>query len=268
MTQPSMTLEQGEAVAARKRRRRRLVLWSLPVVLIAALFSAKTLSAAMAADQAAGHYASKDYEAAANAARAQLFLNIFEQWKAHFNLGDAYVGLGVLDDAQKEFETALELASGADECTVRVNLALLFELRGDNAADAGAVDEARTEYDAALAVIAAADEGCFPPPEESESEKKDEQDKKDGDKSDEQKNGEALSETGDRVQEKKDGLGEAEPADGDPQEGEAENPAEPSTSQVEQVREQLAESNKERSDEQTADRSQSSHGGEFADKPW
>lgn len=250
----------------RIRRRRRLLLWSLPIVLIAALFSAKTLSAAGAAQQASDQYAAGDFEGAADAARAQMFLNIFEQWKAHFNLGDAYVGLGVLDEAQQEFESALSLASGADACTVRVNLALLFELRGDNAAEAGTLEQARTEYDAALATIADADDGCFPPPKESESEQADPEDKEDSDERAGQKNGETLTETDGRVQQKKDELGSADAPDTSP-DGESSDPAAPSQSQLDQVKDGLADSNKERSDDQSADRSLNSD-SVYTDKPW
>ena len=117
------------------RRRRRLLLWSALPVLLALALAAKLLSAAWFAGQASGAFARGDAPAVESAAAVLGVANFLEPHKAPFAAGDALALSGDYAGARTAFEAALAAAPAADECRVRVNLALSIERLGD--ADAG-----------------------------------------------------------------------------------------------------------------------------------
>lgn len=86
-------------------------------------------------------------------------LNWFESWVAFFNEGTALYVDGAWPDAITAYETALETVPHRDECTVRINLALVHEAVGDSLQVAKKTDEAILAWDAGIDVLA---EGSCP----------------------------------------------------------------------------------------------------------
>ncbi len=138
----------------RARLRRRILLFASPVAVIGLLVVVKLLSMFAFAHFSISAYASGDGEGTVNAARGQSYVNWFEPYKAPFNTGDGHVQAGRLAEARTEFESSLALARGLEGCMVRVNLSLVIEAQGDEAARAGDQPTAQKLYREALAVTA------------------------------------------------------------------------------------------------------------------
>lgn len=149
-----------EQLSKLRRRRKRLMLIGIPFALVALLIAAKFLSMTLIANRTVSSYAAVDYETSLNSAQQQKFLNVVEQWKAPYNTGTVYLQLGLNPEARAELEAALPLASGADECPVRANLAITIERIGDQAAANGDGEAARIAYEEGVAVLAQAPADC------------------------------------------------------------------------------------------------------------
>ena len=145
----------------RRKRRRRLLWWSaLPALLVLCL-SAKLLSMGMLADTAARSFAAGDSAGVADAAAGLRIANFIEPYRAPFADGDGLFLAGDFAAARQRFEEALSLAGTADECVVRVNLALTIERLGDAQAKAEDPTAAARLFAEGVAVVDAAPEGCF-----------------------------------------------------------------------------------------------------------
>ncbi|WP_051172380.1 hypothetical protein [Microbacterium indicum] len=214
---------------------------SAPVVLLALALVVKLIAMYAFAYQAADAYARDDMPAAVQAAERQSFLNWFEPWKAPYNAG---VGLAASDDltgAQAEFEQALPLASGMDQCPVRLNLSLVLEWQGDEQAGAAA----RDLYDQALVALAGAPAGCAEDPRYEQLWQDAEQRLK-------QKQEEAAAQA-----EQQQDDPQAEGSDGDA----------PSQGQLDDLEDQLREGQAER-DGMGQDDGSSTGDGSGVEKPW
>lgn len=231
-----------EQLAVLRRRRRRLMLWAIPVALLTLLVALKLISMVMVGNRTVQSYASGDYETALNSAQQQKFLNVIEQWKAPYNTGTVYLQLGLNPEARAELETALGLASGADQCPIRSNLAIAIERIGDAAAEAQDAAAATQAYQEALAVLEQA------PPECPQSPSAD-----------------PMQETAERLQQKLDPQsGEGE---GDKPENPDEGQESPDQESVDQLEDQLGQNQDDRQDQLSEDENQSSNDG-YTDKPW
>lgn len=146
----------------RTQRRRRMLAYSLPVVLIALLVIGKLLTVTIAGTVGAHAYSAGSYDRALTAARVAAIANVVEPYKAFYNAGVAHAGAGKLVSGRREFERALDLANGPAECRVRVNLVVTIEAQGDAAAprhNSGA--RAAEFYRDALQVAGDAPEDCL-----------------------------------------------------------------------------------------------------------
>lgn len=149
-----------------RRMRLRLVLLTLPLVLIALVFAGKLFSLPVITSSGISAYDGGQWKNAAQGFERLDVWNAFEPWIAHFNRGTAHAAGGEFTKATDELSTALELAPDERRCDVRVNLALAWEQQGDAYAEAGHAEGAAKLWQAALAVIAAGEEeGCFEPQE-------------------------------------------------------------------------------------------------------
>lgn len=81
-------------------------------------------------------------------------LNWFESWIASFNEGATLHADGAWPDAITAYETALEDVPRRDECTVRINLALVHEAVGDALQEKRDTDGAIVEWQAGIDVLA------------------------------------------------------------------------------------------------------------------
>ncbi len=100
-------------------------------------------------------FARSEFAAAAGEFDANRSLNPFERWIAPFNEGVAHHRAGALETAIADYGTALETVPRSRECTVRVNLALAHEARGNALDDSGDGADARREWQAGRDALAA-----------------------------------------------------------------------------------------------------------------
>lgn len=244
----------------RRQRRRRLLVWSaLPAFLVLCL-SAKLLSVGMLADTAARSFAAGDSGGVADAAAGLRIANFIEPHKAPFAEGDGLFLAGDFAAARQRFEEALSLAGTADECVVRVNLALTIERLGDAQAKAEDPTAAARLFAEGVAVVEAAPEGCF-----------DAGGGAGGEAGPEEGAGEKLEQTGERLQQKADAAA-ADNTTPQPleQPGQDELPVDPGQqSQLEQLKDSAKEAQSERNSGQERDEYlRDDDFGPGVDRPW
>ncbi|MGY4542232.1 hypothetical protein ACVWY0_002145 [Arthrobacter sp. UYNi723] len=232
----------------RRERRRRLLWWSaLPALLVFCL-SAKLLSVGILADTAARSFATVDSGGVTDAAGGLRTANFIEPYKAPFAEGDGLFLAGDFAAARQRFEEALSLAGKAEECVIRVNLALTIERLGDAETKAEDPTAAARLFAEGVAVVEAAPEGCF-----------------------DAGAGEQLEQAGERLRQKAEpaGLDNTTPQpSGQP--GEKDPPADPGQqSQLEQLRDSAREAQSERNSGQERDEYLRDDGfGPGVDRPW
>lgn len=239
------------AVLRANRRRRAVRRWiaigSLPLLALALAFSVKVLSMYAFAHAAAWAYAHDDYPGTTAAARGQEPVNLFEPYKAPFNVGVGLTSSGDLDGGRAAFEQALALATGLEQCAVRVNLAITIERMGDVSAAAGQLGAARSSWLEALAIMQEAPEGCRTPEADEVSPDPD------------QSTADTMDDEEERLREK---LEEStQPPPEEPQEPDEETLEE---EQIDQIEDLLEQGQGERDEELGGD----DGGGSWTDKPW
>lgn len=218
------------AALPRLRRRRRLLLGSAPVALLAVLLAVKLLSLPVSAGQAASAYGAGNADGTVQAGQAMGVLNLVERWKAPFALGDGHVLHGDFEAARTEFSRALELVPADESCRVRVNLVLSLEKLGEARDQAGDPASGREFYARGSEVIAQAPRGCFAPNSGGN---------RDGE-------GEALSEARERLAQKQQGGG-AGSQDQPQDDGGSPSAEPPPASKLEQLEKSGQEAQQERS---------------------
>ncbi len=168
MTLPPITfatdIELRDAAFAEKlaRRRKLLLRWSLPVVILAALVSVKLLSAVGLNLIGTQSYDRANYATAADRYVNTQFVNVVQPWKAHFNEGTAHYSAGQFFTAGQSLEIALEKVPkapegeprGGPECAVRVNYSLALEGTADETLAVGDAAMAEGYYTQALEMLA------------------------------------------------------------------------------------------------------------------
>jgi tetratricopeptide (TPR) repeat protein len=141
--------------------RRRLVLFSAPVMLVALLAAVKMISVVVAGNSAVTNFSDRDTEALGRDTSTLNALNVVEPAKAPFAAGTLAVLQGRLDEADEHFSEALSRTDAEQSCPVLVNLELVRERRGDIDGWEGRPDQARERYRDALAIVRDAPDGCF-----------------------------------------------------------------------------------------------------------
>ncbi|ORA23605.1 hypothetical protein [Mycobacterium aquaticum] len=140
--------------------RRRLLVYSAPVVAVVVLVVLKCLSVIIAGSLAASHFTAYDTDALHRDVAGLSVFNVAEPAKAPFAAGTLAVLQNRLDDADRQFSAALA-AGGAESCPARVNLVLVRETMGDRSMAAldgrGALDH----YLSARQLVEQAPQGCF-----------------------------------------------------------------------------------------------------------
>ena len=146
---------------SRLRLRRRLLVFSAPVVIVVLIAIVKMISVVVAGNSAASHFADGEVTALRDDVSALNVLNVIEPAKAPFATGALAVRVGRLDEADARFSEALARTDQAQSCPVRVNLELIRERQGDVDAWEGRLDQARERYTSALEIVQGAPDGCF-----------------------------------------------------------------------------------------------------------
>ncbi|OQZ91871.1 hypothetical protein BST11_06725 [Mycobacterium alsense] len=146
---------------ARLRLRRRLLICSAPLSIVAVLVALKLISVVLAGNSAVSAFARGDADTARADATILGVANVVEPARAPFAAGAAAVLDGRLEDADTDFSAALARTDAARSCPVRVNLELVRETQGDRGVATGDRARAEERYASALAVVDAAPRACF-----------------------------------------------------------------------------------------------------------
>ncbi|MDO4780773.1 MAG: tetratricopeptide repeat protein [Candidatus Saccharibacteria bacterium] len=159
-SQRPFDLKKLDFTAIRIRRRKRLLLYSLPLCIIASVISLKFLSIAAFSALAHDNYQHNQFGGAISWLRPLHITNWFEPYKAPFNQGNALFKKGDVADAATMYRKALEVVPTQHECDVRINLALSLERLGDIAVSEKKMDEAILHYDQVKAVLRDGRDSC------------------------------------------------------------------------------------------------------------
>jgi hypothetical protein len=137
-----------------RRRRRRLLLASAPVVVLLVLVALRLLSLNLVHAQTLDAYEAGDKPRTLTWGERQGWVNVVEQFRSPFAIGDAHVLSGHFELARPWFEQAFEQVpkGGIDDCKVRVNLGLTYEALGDAAKARERTDEWKQYYDKGITV--------------------------------------------------------------------------------------------------------------------
>ncbi|UCZ58086.1 hypothetical protein [Mycolicibacterium phocaicum] len=145
----------------RQRLRRRLLLVSAPVVAVVLILAGKLASVAVVGDSVVTDYAHRDTAALSDDVAILHRFNVIEPARTSYAGGSLAVLQHRLDDADREFGDALARTTADRSCPVRINLELIRETLGDQAAAAGDRDTAVRRYTAAKDVVTHAPGNCF-----------------------------------------------------------------------------------------------------------
>lgn len=145
-----------------QRRRKLLLRWSLPVVLLAALVSLKFLTATGLNLIGTSAYDRANYATAADRYVNTQAANVVEPWKAFYNEGTAHYSAGKFFTASERFAEALDRVPKAEEgaprepeeCLVRVNYSLSLEGMAAESLTVGDIDASQGLYEEALEMLA------------------------------------------------------------------------------------------------------------------
>ncbi|UFU02829.1 hypothetical protein LQF12_15295 [Ruania suaedae] len=278
------------------RRRKRMLLWSAPVVVIALLAAIKLLSATLINVAGTSAYDNAGYVTASERFSSLELFNVVEPWKAHFNQGTAIYAGGDFFNATLQLEVALGLVPqapqdeprGEDECKVRTNYSLALEGLGDEASIASDFATASNYYDQAQTMLSDCGESGGSGGEEAQEAEERQQESQEQSQQDqqqqeqEQQEGEE-GEEGDPSESPSDGeSGESEsPSDGEsgesesPTGGESESPSEgesggesPSPTESLDPRQEELQSRNQEAQESREASEQASGGGNGSGQNW
>lgn len=148
--------------AAAVRRGLLLGLTTLPVVALIAVVVVKIVTMSLFAQLAVWFTDNGDHKAALTVSEWNLTANVYEPYKAHYNVGTAMLNLGLNTDARDHLAYSLTLGPppAPEGCWIRTNLSLAVEGQGDAAERRELFDEAALYYAQAKAFLAAADPAC------------------------------------------------------------------------------------------------------------
>lgn len=217
---------------------------SFPIVLALLIIAVKFIAMAIIASLALAAFNDGDYEKSAEYSRWNLTANVIEPHKAHFNLGTAYLGLTLYQEARDELETALETAPLPDSCDVRLNLSYAIEGLGDAANGEGEFQKAADLYLEAITVLQEADESC-PPSDERQQD---------------------LQEKADQAQQNADEQSDPQGGQNPPDPGDDPNDTEGDTP-IDNLEDLLDESAQDKEENDAADRAYDNL-DDFVEKPW
>ncbi|OFE15752.1 hypothetical protein BA895_21245 [Humibacillus sp. DSM 29435] len=137
-----------------RARRRRLLLASLPFVVLLAFVATRLVTLNLVHNQTLAAYQAGDRAATQTWGERQGWVNIVEQFRSPFAIGDAHALAGQFEAARPWFEQAFEQVpkGGIDDCKVRVNLGLTYEALGDAAKASERTAEWKQFYDKGIKI--------------------------------------------------------------------------------------------------------------------
>ena len=146
---------------SRLRFRRRLLLYSAPVVAVLLLAAVAALAVVHVSRSAVDAFDNHDIDALRADVDQLRSFGVIDEGAVVFAEGDLRVLEGRLADAEERFAESLQSTDAAASCPVRVNLELARETLGDLAVGSGRIDDADHLYDSAIKIVTEAPAGCF-----------------------------------------------------------------------------------------------------------
>lgn len=143
----------------RKRLRKKLLLYSLPIVVLVLPMALKLTSLSFVTAVASSQYDTEKFDESSRTFKGLLWLNVIESYKAHYNYGSSLVMAKQYEKAQAALERALLGAPVEYECFVRLNLVYAYKLPADQAMEQKDYEQAIILYDKVKAVVDARDCG-------------------------------------------------------------------------------------------------------------
>lgn len=144
----------------RKTKRRRLLLFSLPLCLVFSIVGLKFISLSAFTALAHSNYDSSHFSASHSWLTPLTFANWIQPYTVHYNQGNALFKQANYSESEKSYRTALETVPSDKECSVRINLALSIESQADALTVAKKYDAAIIKYDAAKSVLYDGQDTC------------------------------------------------------------------------------------------------------------
>jgi tetratricopeptide (TPR) repeat protein len=164
-TEPTSSRKPGtiEGNRRRKRVRRNLLLFSLPVVAGVLVIAGWLVNLSGTTAVGLTQYQRGNYVTSADTFGGLLAINVVEKWIPYFNRGGALAADQDYIPAIDDFERALQFAPAEHRCEVIVNLSLAWERLADGYAQSGLYSGAMQLYQTSLDVLQGED--CTPPDE-------------------------------------------------------------------------------------------------------
>lgn len=145
----------------RKQKRKKLLLYSLPGIVVVILIAIWLLTPTILTSQASTAFEKHDYVKANSKVSGLSFLNLIEPYKAYYNQGTTLSAKGNREAAIEKFETALAYTEDASAvCLITYNLVLTIEGHGDSAVVKSDATEAVSQYTRALNTLKV-NKDCF-----------------------------------------------------------------------------------------------------------
>lgn len=146
---------------SRLRLRRRLYLFSAPLIIMLLAVAVKMISVVVAGNWAVSDFDRHDIAALRDDISILEMVDVIDPAKTSFASGDLMVLEGRLTDAEARFQESLSRTDDSASCPVRVNLELVQETLGDIATRGNDKEAAEKWYRSAIAVVTEAPGGCF-----------------------------------------------------------------------------------------------------------
>src|SRR5699024_9974143 len=220
------------------RRRRRLLRWSLPVVVLAALVAVKFLSAVGLNLIGTSSYDRANYSTAAARYVNTQFVNVVQPWKAYYNEGTAHYSAGKFFTSGQRLEIALDKVPkapegeprGPEECAVRVNYSLALEGTADETLAVGDAEMAEQYYTQALEMLADCAESGEGGETAEDAQERQEESQQEAQEEQEERSGEGEGGDPDDGEDPEGGA----PEEGEGAEGESPEPEDPQQEELEE----------------------------------
>ena len=146
--------------AIRLARRRKLLLYSLPITSVVIVICLKILSVPILSSVAHLSYEGSRHSSASQWLLPLYVANWIEPYKLPFNHGNTLFKQGDYQAAEGRYRQALERVPEKQECSVRINLALSIEAQADALMAKKSYDSAIILYDDMKAVLYDGEDSC------------------------------------------------------------------------------------------------------------
>ncbi|MGE2717809.1 hypothetical protein ACQI4L_27435, partial [Mycolicibacterium litorale] len=148
-------------LSTRVRTRRRLLVLSTPVLILAALAVTVIIRFVVVGQAAVHAFNDHDIAALRESVETLSVFGMMDPAAVRFAEGDALVLEGRLVEAEARFADALNHSDTESSCAIRVNLELVRETLADLAVRTGRRSEAEALYTTAATLVDDAPRGCF-----------------------------------------------------------------------------------------------------------